>query len=70
MVFLIMISVLAPVISPYDPEVINAEHIFTPPGGSLLLGGDQMGRDVLSRIFTVAESLCLWVWSVWESVSQ
>lgn len=51
MIFLIVIAVLAPIISPYDPEAINSEYIFNPPGGTLLLGGDQMGRDVLSRIF-------------------
>ena len=51
MVFLILTAIFAPLISPHDPTKINAEYIFTPPGNPLPLGGDQMGRDVLSRIF-------------------
>ena len=58
-VFLLLIvaaAVLAPLVSPYDP---NAQHVLdrlTPPfwqaGGSRdhLLGTDELGRDVLSRI--------------------
>lgn len=48
---LIIIAVLAPVISPFDPEEIHSEHIFAPPGGFLPLGGDSVGRDVMSRLF-------------------
>ena len=48
---LIIIAVLAPVISPFDPEEIHSEHLFAPPGGFLPLGGDSVGRDVMSRLF-------------------
>ena len=48
---LIIIAVLAPVISPFDPEEIHSEHMFAPPGGFLPLGGDSVGRDVMSRLF-------------------
>ena len=48
---LIIIAVLAPVISPFDPEEIHSEHLFASPGGFLPLGGDSVGRDVMSRLF-------------------
>ncbi len=51
LVVLIIIAVLAPVISPFDPEEIHSEHLFAPPGRFLPLGGDSVGRDVMSRLF-------------------
>ena len=48
---LILIAIIAPLISPYDPNEIHPEYLFESPGGSLLLGGDFAGRDVLSRLF-------------------
>ena len=48
---LIIIAVLAPVISPFDPEEIHSDHLFAPPGRFLPLGGDSVGRDVMSRLF-------------------
>ena len=47
----IIIAVLAPVISPFDPEEIHSDHLFAPPGRFLPLGGDSVGRDVMSRLF-------------------
>jgi peptide/nickel transport system permease protein len=47
---LILIAILAPLIAPHDPNEINAKHVFASPGSALLLGGDGLGRDVLSRI--------------------
>jgi peptide/nickel transport system permease protein len=43
-------ALLAPVIAPYDPSFIDAEQVLSPPGRAHLLGTDQLGRDVLSRI--------------------
>ena len=48
---LIIIAVLAPVISPFDPEEIHSDHLFARPGRFLPLGGDSVGRDVMSRLF-------------------
>ena len=48
---LIIIAVLTPVISPFDPEEIHSDHLFAPPGRFLPLGGDSVGRDVMSRLF-------------------
>lgn len=51
-----LISILAPVLAPYDPAAINPADMLKPPfwleGGSTanLLGTDNLGRDILSRI--------------------
>jgi peptide/nickel transport system permease protein len=47
---LFITALLAPVISPYDPSFIDAEQVLNPPSRAHLLGTDQLGRDVLSRI--------------------
>jgi peptide/nickel transport system permease protein len=46
---LILASILAPVIAPDDPEALVATKLQA-PSGAYLLGTDQLGRDVLSRI--------------------
>ena len=51
-----LIAVLAPILAPHDPALINAADMLKPPfwmeGGSTtnLLGTDNLGRDILSRI--------------------
>lgn len=45
------IAVLAPVISPYDPGVIDQNSLLMPPSVRHLLGTDSLGRDLASRIF-------------------
>ncbi|MBI4843363.1 MAG: ABC transporter permease [Nitrospirae bacterium] len=40
----------APLISPYDPNDIDSGHILEPPGRGHLLGTDDLGRDVFSRM--------------------
>ncbi len=47
---LFAVSILAPVIAPYDPNAIDLRNILIPPGSSHLLGTDQLGRDILSRM--------------------
>jgi peptide/nickel transport system permease protein len=49
------IAILAPWISPYDPLKQNVYYRLTSPERSHLLGTDEYGRDVLSRIFTGAQ---------------
>jgi len=55
-VFVILIVTLfGPWIAPHDPTQHNLRSRFAPPGhtdarGTYLLGTDQLGRDVLSRI--------------------
>lgn len=48
--FLITISLLAPFIAPYDPTTIDVHNVLSPPDKAHLLGTDELGRDVLSRM--------------------
>ena len=48
-IFLLM-ALLAPLISPYDPIKISVQSKFEAPNLSHWLGTDQLGRDTLSRI--------------------
>jgi ABC-type dipeptide/oligopeptide/nickel transport system permease subunit len=47
---LIVVALLAPFIATKDPAETNAALVDAPPGSELLLGGDQVGRDVFSRL--------------------
>lgn len=49
-VLLIVISILAPSIAPYDPTTIDVHNVLSPPNRAHPLGTDELGRDVLSRI--------------------
>ncbi len=46
----ILISIAAPVISPYGPLQQNMVNRLQPPGGDYAMGTDQLGRDVLTRV--------------------
>ena len=52
LVVLIMIfmAVFAELIAPYDPEANSFEFMLVGPSADFLLGTDQFGRDLLSRI--------------------
>lgn len=43
-------GLLAPLLAPYDPERQDYAHVLEPPSTSHLLGTDDIGRDILSRI--------------------
>src|SRR4030043_1734572 len=47
---LFCIAAFAPIISPYNPDDIDRKHILEPPGLHHLLGTDDLGRDLLSRM--------------------
>lgn len=53
----LLVAVLAPLLSPYDPNHIVLDRRFLPPAFAPngrpdhLLGTDQLGRDVLSQLF-------------------
>lgn len=49
-VILFIVSIFAPVLSPYDPDTINVKEILTAPCRLHPLGTDELGRDVLSRM--------------------
>lgn len=48
-VLMMLVAVLAPVISPYDPNAMIVRRL-SPPSGQVWLGADEFGRDVLSRL--------------------
>jgi peptide/nickel transport system permease protein len=45
-----ILAVLAPVVSPYDPNKIDVRAFGKPPSAAHLLGTDNSGRDILSRV--------------------
>jgi peptide/nickel transport system permease protein len=47
---LALLAVLAPAISPWDPNRPDVKKILDPPSGRHPFGTDQLGRDVLSRM--------------------
>ncbi|MBI4839385.1 MAG: ABC transporter permease, partial [Nitrospirae bacterium] len=49
-IFLIIISLSAPLIAPYDPADIDISNVLSPPSGAHPLGTDDLGRDLLSRM--------------------
>ena len=49
-IFLIIVAIFAPLIATHDPDETNAALVFAPPGSQFWLGGDQLGRDVFSRL--------------------
>jgi peptide/nickel transport system permease protein len=48
-VLLVLVAALAGRLSPHDPNAQVGKRL-SPPGGEHLLGADQLGRDVLSRL--------------------
>lgn len=50
LVALIVLSVLAPVISPYDPAQLSVRNRLLPPSWQHLFGTDDLGRDVFTRV--------------------
>lgn len=49
-IFLFIIAISAPLISPYDPTSIDVYNVLSPPSKEHILGTDELGRDLLSRI--------------------
>jgi peptide/nickel transport system permease protein len=49
-VFFVLLAVLAPLLAPRDPAVIDLPLRLHPPGAHHWLGTDELGRDILSRV--------------------
>ncbi len=65
-----VVAIAAPVLSPYDPVSTDLRHTLAAPSASHLLGTDQYGRDVLSRLIWGAHiSLEVAVWVVFLSLT-
>jgi ABC-type dipeptide/oligopeptide/nickel transport system permease subunit len=50
MLLAISVALLAPVVAPYDPLKQNLDNTLARPDRTHLLGTDNVGRDVLSRV--------------------
>ncbi|MGI6604778.1 MAG: ABC transporter permease [bacterium] len=46
----IIVAILTPWLAPYDPYTPDFSAILAKPGGDHLLGTDELGRDIFSRI--------------------
>ncbi|RAV19652.1 ABC transporter permease [Paenibacillus contaminans] len=49
-VFYLLVALLAPLIAPHDPYLVDLVNKLKPPSAEHLLGTDDKGRDVLSRL--------------------
>lgn len=58
LVFLLM-AALAPLLAPHDPVKTNFLAIRKPPSALYWLGTDELGRDILSRLFFGAQASLL-----------
>jgi peptide/nickel transport system permease protein len=44
------VAVLGPILAPFDPTEQSLDRMLEPPGRAHLLGTDDLGRDLLSRV--------------------
>ncbi|CDN49700.1 ABC-type dipeptide/oligopeptide/nickel transport system, permease component (plasmid) [Neorhizobium galegae bv. orientalis str. HAMBI 540] len=47
---LVLTAIVAPLIAPYDPNVIDLGNTLKPPSAEHWFGTDELGRDIMSRI--------------------
>lgn len=47
---LMFVAIFAPSIAPHDPITMSLDNRLAPPSTSHLLGTDELGRDILSRV--------------------
>jgi peptide/nickel transport system permease protein len=55
----VLAAVFAPVIAPYDPDQTDFDSLLASPSSEHLLGTDELGRDVFSRILYGARASML-----------
>lgn len=67
-VLLVVAAALAPRMAPYNPYAVALETRLQPPDGTHLLGTDELGRDILSRLIFGAR-VSLWVGVVTVALS-
>ena len=48
--FILLVTVLAPAVAPYDPMARNIKNLLATPSAEFAFGTDQLGRDVFSRV--------------------
>jgi peptide/nickel transport system permease protein len=50
LLIIIAISIIGPLVAPYDPVKIGRGPRLSPPSAQYLMGTDQFGRDIFSRV--------------------
>lgn len=48
--FLVLMAIIGPMLSPFDPYHVDLTQRLLAPGGPYLLGTDELGRDLLTRL--------------------
>jgi len=48
--FIVLLAILAPAIAPYDPLLHNYDELLLSPSFEHLMGTDDLGRDIFSRV--------------------
>ena len=46
----VIVAIFAPQLAPYDPAALDLDSLLAPPSREHLLGTDELGRDLLSRV--------------------
>lgn len=49
-ILLVLVAIFAPLLAPYDPDAQELTNMLKPPSAEHLLGTDEYGRDILSRV--------------------
>ena len=68
-VMFVSFALFAGALAPYDPLEAHYDHMLEPPSSKFLLGTDQMGRDMLSRLLYGGKSSLLIAFAVTIIVS-
>ncbi|HZS93049.1 MAG TPA: ABC transporter permease [Chloroflexota bacterium] len=55
--FWVVVAVLAPVLAPHSAYELHPDQLNQPPSAQFLMGTDQYGRDILSRIIMGSRSV-------------
>lgn len=50
LLILVLVSILSPILAPYDPMRPDFYHQFLPPSTEHFFGTDDVGRDIFSRV--------------------
>src|SRR5262249_59605281 len=50
LLILVIVAIGAPLIAPYAPTAQDVNNMLAPPGAGHLLGTDDLGRDIFSRL--------------------
>jgi peptide/nickel transport system permease protein len=55
-VVFVILAIFGPLLAPYDPNAVNLSQTYAGPTGGHLLGFDESGRDILSRLLAGART--------------